>query len=252
MIGALESDRQLQHLVYMEVMRALYGNDLLMDKEPCAYTARVKSLLAEWMQFFMSAADATSLFSALGPRDSAVVLVFTGKGPQYWARSDSRLPDAKSFAHDRFYTLDFANMYARHLLQTGGMHLPGLRALRSAWRGEGCEVTQLVVNRKTDVIANMPCDIMESAAMEAFKLKHQKILHKRQEYKAISIDATYELALKVMGQSRMQKHSWVTFVGMRRSPLGIVCVWGAPYDPQGDGRAGDPGLSARAGRADQH
>lgn len=226
MIGALESDRQMQHPVYMEVMRALYDNDLMMDKEPGAYAARVKALLTEWMQFSTSAADATSLFSALGPRDSAVVLVFTGKGPQYWARSDSRLPDAKSFANDRFYTLDFANMYARHLLQTGGMHLPGLRALRSAWRGEGCEVTQLALNRKSDVIANMSCDIMESAAMEAFKLKHQKILHKRQEYKSISIDATYKLALKVIGQIRTQKHNWVTFVGMRGSPLGIVSAYG--------------------------
>ena len=36
MISALETDQQRQSPVYMEVVRALYDNDLLLDKEPGA------------------------------------------------------------------------------------------------------------------------------------------------------------------------------------------------------------------------
>ena len=46
-------------------------------------------------------------------------------------------------------------------------------------------------------------------------------LHACGEYRTISIDATYKLALKVMGQRESQKHNWVTIVGMRGALLGI-------------------------------
>ena len=57
----------------------------------------------------------------------------------------------------------FANVNARHLVEEGGVYHKAMRALRKGWQRAGCEVAQLL-NRRTDTMANMSCELVESTA----------------------------------------------------------------------------------------
>ena len=52
MVNALKSCEQVQHTVFMEVIRALYNHDQLTNSaEPGRYAARARSLLSKWLGF---------------------------------------------------------------------------------------------------------------------------------------------------------------------------------------------------------
>ena len=224
-IGSLESHQQVPHPVFAEVIRALYDNDQLVGIVGGSYAARAKTLLMEWTGLSAGASDDVSIFTAMGNRDSNLTLVLTGNGPQYWTCDDNRLKDAKEFANNQRYTRCFANAYLRHLLQQDGVYHRALRAMKAEWQKAGCEVTQLLDRQKT-TLANMSCELMESHVMGKYRAASQNDLCKRGEYQSISVDGTYKLSLKVVGQSRTHKHNYITVVGTRGSPLGLVGVRG--------------------------
>ena len=60
--------------------------------------------------------------------------------------------------------MDFANLYLRNLLQTGGVYAQALRSMRRSWEESGCAVTMLM-NRSTEDIAKLTCDLMETNVM---------------------------------------------------------------------------------------
>ncbi len=101
-------------------------------------------LLAEWIRYSPSASDSGSLFTVMGKRDVNVVLVFTGKGPQFWSREDRRLATTQLFGQNQHYTAEFANEYMRHLLQAGGVYHKALTTLRSVHQQSGWAVTLLL------------------------------------------------------------------------------------------------------------
>ena len=193
MIGNLESGKQCRHPAFMQVIRALHDNDRLVGDTQGNYMARARALFAEWLSFATCASDTGSIFKALGPLDVCVALVFTADGPQFWKRTDDRLREARSFGNNRFYTRGFANCYLQHLLQVGGVYHQALRAMRTAWHKGGCEVTQLM-NRQTESIANLSCELMESGAMAEFRQQSIQRLIRIGEYRSISIESTYKLA----------------------------------------------------------
>ena len=58
LVNALKSGEQVQHPVFMEVVRALYNHDQLTNSaEPGRYAARAKSLLSKWLGFTTSVSD---------------------------------------------------------------------------------------------------------------------------------------------------------------------------------------------------
>ena len=57
--------------------------------------------------------------------------------------------------------------------------------------------------------------------MAAIREDHQRKMARHGEYQSLSIDATYKLSMKVIGQSSNQKHNIVSVVGTRGSPLGL-------------------------------
>ena len=75
-----------------------------------------------------------------------------------------------------------------------------LRNLKTLWLEKGCEVAQLA-NRNTEAMASLACNLMESGATRALLDKSQHVLARYKEFRSISIDATYKLALKVIGQT---------------------------------------------------
>jgi hypothetical protein len=225
MLTGLETSSRVRHPIFMEVVRALYDHDVMVGNELGGYAARAKAILAASTSYSGTSGDTGSLFTHMGLRDSNLVLVFDESGPEFWLGSDRRLPRARAVRSDLFYTRGFANLYLRHLLKEGGVYTRALRAIRAAWLQDGCEVTMLM-NRRTETIAGLTCDLMESSGMVDLRGLKQRELVKMGEYECISIDATYKLALKVIGQDRNQKHNWTSIVGIRGSPLGLVAAHG--------------------------
>jgi len=157
----------------------------------------------------------------MGQRDSEVVFVLTGTGPEYWKDSDPRIQDAKLFQHKQYYTVEFANVFARFLLQNGGVCAQAMRATRLPFEESGCQVTQLT-RRNTAAMAMLACDIMQSGAFMQLRNTNLKTLGRHQEFRSVSIDATHKLSLKVMGQRRTHGHNWVSVVGFRGSPIALT------------------------------
>lgn len=216
LIGNIEAGRRQQHPIFLEIVRALYDNDLLVGKAGGRYAARARTLLSGWMQM----GEFGSVYTKMGHRDENMVLVFTGAGPEFWHRLDTRFESVKTFAKDQFYTREFANEYVRHLLQEGGVYHKAMRSLRGVWQRAGCEVTQLL-DRHSSTIANMSCELMECAAMVGLRCSYMSELAECEEYRSVSVDATYKLSLKVPGQDRNHKHSHITVIGTRGSPVWI-------------------------------
>ena len=84
----------------------------------------------------------------------------------------------------------------------------------------------MLMNRQTTMLASITCDLMESHALLFFRHQKKMQLLKMKEYESMSIDATYKLALKVVGQNRSQKHNFTSVIGTRGSPLGLVAAEG--------------------------
>lgn len=226
LIHALESNyAQQPHPVFMQVARALYDNDALLDREPGNYLSRARALLSEWLGFQTSANGDDSLFTNLGARDRNMVLVLTEDGPQFWQSGAPKLVGCQTWGAGHRYTKGFANLYMRHLLQQGGLTAPSMRAMRLAWQEKGCEVTYLM-NRHTEHLAEMSCHLMESLAVDTLRQGSCERLANKLEYKSLSIDATYKLAMKMAGQARAGAVSWTSIVGLRGTPLGLVLTAG--------------------------
>ena len=67
----------------------------------------------------------------------------------------------------------------------------------------------------------MALDIMESSALKTHILKVKAKLAARGEFRSLSTDATYKLAVKVEGRTSNEAHNYVTVVGFHGCPLGI-------------------------------
>jgi len=116
--------------------------------------------------------------------------------------------------------MDFANVFARFLFQNGGAYTKALRDVRSSLEQGGCEVAQLT-HRNSQALATLACDVMLSDAFESIRSKCLTTFGRFLEFRSISIDATYKLSLKVMGQRRTHGHNWVSVMGTRGSPLAL-------------------------------
>lgn len=219
-IDAIESGEKMRRPVFMEVMRALYDNDVMIDSTQGKYASRARALLASWLQYDSSASGTSSLIAAMGLADRNMVLVLTADGPQYWSRSDSRLEEAKKWGVDRYHTMDFANLFLQHLQTESGVYNKALRSMKQGWQRAGCEVTQLM-HRNTQSLASISCDLMESEAICTIREGCQRKLLESGEYTSISVDATYKLSLKALGQYRNQGHNYTSVVGVRGSALAL-------------------------------
>ena len=221
LVHAMESNHAQQpHPVYMQVIRALHDNDVLLANEQGNYASRARALLSGWLRFRTSAKGCDSLFTVMGARDCNMVLVLTESGPEFWARADPALQVCQTWGAGHHYTMVFANAYLRHLLHHGGITTPALRAMRLAWQGGGSEVTHLT-HRNSEHLAELACQLMESAAMGKLRQARADSLTKKQEYRSLSMDATYKLAMKVVGQARAHSFCWTTIVGLR----GLIYIY---------------------------
>ena len=221
LVGSSAPDlHQTQHPVFMSIIRALYDHDALSDVEGEKYGRRALELLRGWLKVSPRACDTGSVWTAMGKRDNEVVFVLTGTGPEYWKNNDNRLRNAKLFQSKQYYTMEFANVFTRFLLQNGGCHARAMRATRLSFEAAGCEVTALM-NRNTQAMATMACDIMTSKALKQLRDTNLETLGKQKEFRSVSIDATYKLSLKVTTQSGKHGHNWVSVVGFRGSPIAL-------------------------------
>ena len=84
MLGALVIGGRTQHLVLIEACRTLFDYDSVTGDIKGYYARRAQALLTGWMRFETSPSDWGSLFTRVGARGCAVVLVLTSDGPQYW------------------------------------------------------------------------------------------------------------------------------------------------------------------------
>ena len=100
-----------------------------------------------------------------------------------------------------YFTMCFANKFARHLLLAGGTLSKATRTLATEMRAGGCEVTQLLEHRNSDWMQDLVKQIVLSQAFEDFINTNRLALDTHGEYVSLSIDATYKLPLKV-------DHSW--------------------------------------------
>jgi hypothetical protein len=165
-----------------------------------------------------------TLFSAMGHWDLSMVLVLTEDGPEFWHCKDNRLKAARSFGK-HFFTIGFANEFARRLFETGGKIATAMRLMRSTWLQRGCTVTCLA-DRNIQAMSSMVLDILESKAMKNYLQLLRVSLAQKGEMCSIAADATYKLSLKVNGQTRVQRHNYVTCVGFRGCPLAISPAYG--------------------------
>ena len=91
MFMSLESDHRIPHPVFVDIVRALYDHDTVKGCATVQYATRTRSLLTQWLRFTTASGHTQSLFTLMGNRDTNLVLVFTGTGPEYWLRTDNRL-----------------------------------------------------------------------------------------------------------------------------------------------------------------
>lgn len=158
-----------------------------------------RSLLAEWTRFQTTSGEKGSLLGHMGKRDSAMVLVFCEKGPEFRRIDDPRLTRAKEFGPKLQYTQAFANALVRQLMRHGGVYARALRDLRHCQASAGCEVTQLM-QRRSETMATLCCGLMESAAMDELRRAQQATFARLGDYKSISVDATYKIGFKAGGR----------------------------------------------------
>ena len=140
----------------------------------------------------------SQLYSLLRDNDRNAVLVWTGTGPQYWIRDMVDGSAVHEFGGGHYFTRCFANEYVRHLLLAGGIISRALRNMATELRMSGCEVIQLIEHRNTQWLRDLTQQLVHSTAFQMLiddmKLKFEG----NGEYVAISIDATYKIALKVL------------------------------------------------------
>ncbi len=225
MFESLESGGRCPHPVYMEIVRAIFEADAVKGDMQGQYCARTQELLTKWARFKGTASDTGSVFTVMGPRDGNMTLVLTSTGPEYWLNTDGRLRGCKMFGPKQHFTKDFANMFMRGLMREGGVYARALRTVRTAWQSSGCEVTQLAC-RRSQTMAGLACSLMESSALSDLSERCTGKFRRHGEYKSVSVDATYKLALKVTGQTRTERHTWTSIVGARGSPMGLVETYG--------------------------
>ena len=209
-----------EHPVQMEVMRALIDDDTLCGKPLGGYAGRASALLASWM---MRDGDPRpcSIFSRMGARDADAVLVFTGQGPEYWHKSRAQEFELRPFGTSQYFTREFANRFAQHLLRAGGVTVCAMRSLASDMRADGCEVTRLL-DRSSSSIPNIMRDIIESAALTQLLDVSKGELFAAGELRAITMDSTYKLGMKIIGSTPADKLSWTTIVGTKGAALAVV------------------------------
>ncbi|CAK0833401.1 unnamed protein product, partial [Prorocentrum cordatum] len=217
----LLTDVQISHPVIAAVQRSLYDHDILAGCPRSGYASRARSLIQGWIGFTATPGGRDSLYTATGhKRDCDLRLVLTDTGPQYWLHSDERLRFARKFG-GHYYTMAFGNMYARFLLDAGGVHGRAFRSLKTAWARGGCEVGSLA-NRHTGTMIALMLDIAESKAFEDFVGAQVLKCADVGGLRSISIDATYKVALKVSGQTRAQKHNVFSVIGYHGEVLGLA------------------------------
>jgi hypothetical protein len=210
--------KKQRHPVLMEVMRALFNHDSVTGSAQGRYASRAKSCLSKWMSSSTPSSTQT-LFTRMGKGDKHMVFVLTEDGPEFWRRDDLRLKNSRPFGK-HFYTMGFANAFARRLFETGGKVAPAMRLMRTTWLGRGCVVTCLA-NRQFQMMCAMVIDILESTTLKKYMQQMRLDLARKGEFRAISADATYKLSLKVDGQTRLQQHNYVTLIGFHGCPLAI-------------------------------
>ena len=190
-----KSGGSARYPIHMEVMHAFYDSDVLAGKVLGGYGRRTADLLASWL----APADsegAGSTYTWLGKDDSAVALVFARDGPQYWRKDFiAGLSCLKMFGNHGYYTIDFANMYARHLLRNGGVVAITQRGIAGGLRAKGCETVSML-NRHPSDAALMAGEILEPAGMTRFLWVNTERLFELGEAQSISVDPTYTLSTR--------------------------------------------------------
>lgn len=202
-----------------QVVRAIFNHDSTIGKLKGDYFARASTLLTKWTSFSASVSSTKTLLTHMGKKDARLRLVLTEEGPEFWLCGDARLKKARAFG-EHFYTMAFANAFARHLFHHGGKVAPAMRAQRAEWTRRGCEVC-LLSNIQSEAMCVLAVDIMESVALKAHNLQMKVQLAAKGEFRSLSADATYKLAVKVEGQTSNQAHNYVTAVGFHGCPVGI-------------------------------
>jgi hypothetical protein len=219
MFQNLTNTKQDCHPCMSQVVRAIFNHDSTIGKLRTDYLARASALLMKWTSFSASASSTKTLLTHMGRRDHKMRLVFTEEGPEFWICDDARLKKARAFGK-HFYTMGFANAFARHLFQHGGKVAPAMRSQRAEWTRRGCDVCSLS-NIQSETMCALAVDIMESAALKTHNLQMKVQLGARGEFRSLSADATYKMAVKVEGQTSNQSHNYVTAVGLHGCPIGI-------------------------------
>ncbi|CAK0887170.1 unnamed protein product, partial [Prorocentrum cordatum] len=146
----------------------------------------------------------------MGNYDGCMALVLTAEGPAL---------ECRQFG-EHYYTVDFANAYARQLLGAGGVHGKAFRAVVAEWLACGCEVTALA-NRQSQTMSALALDIMESDAMRSFVDSLKIKVADLGGLRPLSVDATYKVALEVDGRSSCDKHNVFTVLGFHGEVLGL-------------------------------
>ena len=213
-----DDQKQVTHPVLAAVVRALHDHDVVTaSQERGMYASRARKLVVQWTDFTALPGSRYSIYSVLGNYDGCMVLVLTAEGPAFWLWDDPRLEECRQFG-EHYYTVEFANAYARQLLDTGGVHGKAFRAVRADWLARGCEVTALA-NRHSQTMSALALDIMESNAMRCFVDDLKVKVDGLGGLRSLSVDATYKVAMKVDGRSSFDKHNVFTVLGFHGEVL---------------------------------
>ncbi len=215
----LASPSRTTHPVFAAVARSLRDSDVVCGQPLGGYAARACALLSKWTGYVAGESDAWSIFCVTGRNDRDLALVLTETGPEFRARG-SPLKSARPFGV-HYYTMGFANQYMRQLLAANGRHVTALREVKLEWQLAGCQVLSLA-NRHSQVMSGLALDLMTSAALADFSGKLKADLSGYMSFKAISIDATYKLALKVPGHTRTDRNNIVSVLGLHGEALALV------------------------------
>lgn len=202
----LHVEKKCRHPTFLALIRALYNFDCLLGKVVGDYMKRAVSLLNKWMT------------EGGGHNSKRVVaicedthLVLTGCGPELWYKEDNRLRDTRKVAGVH-YTQQFANIFAEELLRSGGVVSQAYNQVCKHWRSQGCEV-ELLATLRSQTMSGLAADIMESNAVEEYRLELVQEQFDMQQLRSLAVDATYKASLKVDGYGPNHKHSYVTVVG---------------------------------------
>ena len=208
------------HPITMRVMRALYDNDILLGNLKGQYGNRTARLLAGWLDASGGTAALGSLRTKLGHHDENVTMVLTGAGPGAHLKIQVARQAVMQLAPGLVCTMGFANTFARQLLAARGVTSWAMRKHRQDLLAQGCEVAQILLGCEHPM-RSLACNILESAAVSKLITEKQHIMARNGEFRSLSIDHTYKVALKVIGHSRTQKHNVATIVGLRGSRIAL-------------------------------